>query len=60
MSTVDHTELINVLSMAINQKLTLTKLMDEDFFFQPVFTGANNIIVTAAEQALLNETATSK
>lgn len=53
MSTVDHTELINVLSMAINQKFTLTKLVDEDFFFQPAFTETNNIIVVAAEQALL-------
>ena len=52
MSTEDVTQNINVISLAIQAKLTLDDLAYADFFFQPGFDRPWNIINVAAQQAL--------
>lgn len=53
MSSSDQTEIANLLSIVINQQLTIEALVDEDFFFQPALSMANYIMTVAAEQAIL-------
>lgn len=53
MSTTDQTEIINLLSLAVNQRLTVADLVDEDFFFQPALTMPNSVVTETAEKALL-------
>lgn len=52
LSTQDATQNINVISLAIQAKLTLDDLAYADFFFQPGFDQPWNIINVAAQKAL--------
>ncbi len=51
MSKADVTANINVISLAIQQKLTVDDLAYADFFFQPGFDRPWNIINVAAQKA---------
>lgn len=52
MSKADVTQNMNVISLALQAKLTLDDLAYADFFFQPDFDRPWNIINVAAQQAL--------
>ncbi|HOJ94947.1 MAG TPA: NADH oxidase, partial [Fervidobacterium nodosum] len=52
MSRADVTESANTLSLAIQNKMTITDLAFSDFFFQPYFNKPWNFLNTAALKAL--------
>ncbi|UQS86200.1 FAD-dependent oxidoreductase (plasmid) [Nicoliella spurrieriana] len=52
MSTQDATQNMNVISLAIQAKMTVEDLAYADFFFQPGFDRPWNVVNVAAQQAL--------
>ncbi len=52
LSTYDLTDLMNTLSIVIQNKMTIEQLAFVDFFFQPHFNKPWNLLNTAALQAL--------
>jgi len=52
MSTVNETQQINAISIAIQMKMTVNQLADADLFFQPGLTNLWNIMNVAAIKAL--------